>query len=83
MEKSPGTRVNPPPPPPPAPHLQYWTRVHVSTLYGDGGGGGGEATQFKTDNSAFFETPFSKHRRLMQLFKCPKEFCPPLQLFVM
>ena len=68
--------------------LQCWTRVQaispgVSTLYwGVGVGvGGEEATHFKTDNSAFFKTPFQKHRKLMQLHKCPKEFCPPLSDF--
>ena len=40
-----------------------------------GGGGGGERSKhFETDNSAFFKTPFQKHRKLMQLHKCPKEF---------
>ena len=55
---------------------QCWTRVHAISpefqhcIGGGGGGGGGEATHFKTEHSAFL--------KLMQLHKCPKEFCPPL-----
>ena len=59
----------------------YFTRSFNVVLGGGGGGGGREATHFKTDNSAFFKTPFQKHRKLMQLHKCPKEFCPPLSDF--
>ena len=44
---------------------------------GEGGGGEGKATQFDTENSA----PFLTQRQLMQLHKCPKEFCPPLSDF--
>ena len=44
---------------------------------GGRGGGEGKATQFDTENSA----PFLKRRKLMQLHKCPKEFCPPLSDF--
>ena len=43
--------------------IQCWTRVH--TLFHQsfdiallGGGGGGKATQFKTDNSAFLKLRF-------------------------
>ena len=66
-----------PPTPPPPTMLDTCTRYfsRVSTLYwawGGGGGGGGEATHFKTEHSAFL--------KLMQLHKCPKEFCPPLQV---
>ena len=54
-----------------------WTRVHtISPEFQHcigGGGGGEEATHFETDNSALL-----KHRKLMQLHKCPKEFCLPL-----
>ena len=64
---------SPSPPPPPA-MLDTCTRYfsRVSTLYCGGGGGEGEATHFKTEHSAFL--------KLMQLHKCPKEFCPPLQV---
>ena len=64
-------------PSPPHPPSSY-NVGHVYTLFlqsfnivlGGGGGGGGEATHFKTEHSAFL--------KLMQLHKCPKEFCPPL-----
>ena len=46
-----------------------------------GGGGGGEATHFETDNSAFLKLRF-KNRKLMQLHKCPNEFCPALQFLI-
>ena len=42
-------------------------------VWGERGGGEGKATQFETENSAFV--------KLMQLHKCPKEFCPPLSDF--
>ena len=49
-----------PPPPPPS-----YNVGHVYTLFLQsfnivlvGGGGGGEATHFKLDNSAFFKIPF-------------------------
>ena len=48
-----------PPPQPPT-----YNVGHVYTLFLQsfnivlGGGGGGKVTQFKTDNSAFFKTPF-------------------------
>ena len=45
-----------------------------------GGWGWGEAAHFKMDNSAFFKTSIEQHRKLMQLHKRSKEFCPPLQL---
>ena len=64
------------PSPPPPLLLQCWTRVHAISPefqhYIGGWGGGGEATHFKTEHSAFL--------KLMQLHKCPKEFCPPLQV---
>ena len=49
----------PPPPSPPPTMLDTCTRYfsRVSTLYG-GAGGGGEVTQFKTDNSAFLKLRF-------------------------
>ena len=62
--------------------VQCWTRAHVISpelqhcIWGEGGGGGGEATHLETDNSAFLKLHF-KNRKFMQLHKCPKEFCPP------
>ena len=73
--------VQPLPPPPP---LQCWTRVHAISpefqhcIGGRGGGGGVEATHFKTDNSAFLKLRFKNTKKLMQLHMCPKELCPHL-----
>ena len=57
------TYVQPLPPPPPP--LQCWTPVHaifleVQHCIGVGGGGGGKATHFETENSAFLKLRF-KH----------------------
>ena len=67
--------------PSPSPLLQCWTGVHAISPEFQHCIGGGGAKHFKTDNSAFFKIPFQKHRKLMQLHKCPKEFCPPLSDF--
>ena len=47
-----------PPPSPPPPHLQCWTRVHVifPEFQHCIGGGGGKATQLKTDKSGFLNS---------------------------
>ena len=57
-----------PPPSPPPTMLDTCTRYfsRVSSLY---------------CNSAFLKLRFEKHRKLMQLLKCPKEFCSPLSDF--
>ena len=66
----------PPPTLPPPTMLDKCTRYfsRVSTLYGGKEGEG--RTHFETENSAFLKLRF---KNLMQLHKCPKEFCPPLE----
>ena len=72
---------------PPRPHLQCWTRVQVISsefqhCMGGRGGGGGRVKQRNLKRiTVLFKTPFWKHTTLMQLLKCPKEFCPPLSDF--